>query len=232
MLDTGTITSIVLIILGTVGFYFLSSKVLLKQPPMILNILKVVFIGFIVLVAYMNYNTVQSKIELTQAVKERDMVVRERLEQVRDAQVEYKKVRGEYAASFDQLIDFLKNDSLIQVKAIGEVPDSLLGREAEALAMGIITRDTTKIPVRTLLFTENFDQVVDSMMYVPYSGGKQFVVRAGEIEKGMVKVKVFEVVSYFSDIYRGLKTDNEGYDLTDSLMIGSMNEPTTNGNWN
>ena len=200
------VLSIGLIILFTVGFYFLSSKVLIKQPPMILNIVKVVFLGLIVVVAYMNYDSVQSKIELTQTVKDRNVVVQQRLEQVRDAQVEYKKVRGEYAGSFDQLIDFLKNDSLIQVKAIGEVPDSLLGREAEALAMGIITRDTTKIPVRNVLFAENFDQVVDSMKYVPFSGGKEFVIRAGEIEKGLVKVKVFEVVSYLTDVYSGLKT--------------------------
>ena len=232
MLDTGTILSFVLILVGTVGFYFLSSKVLMKQPPMILNILKVVFVGFIAFVAYMNYDTVQSKIELTETVNLRDNVVKERLEQVRDAQIAYKKVRGEYAGSFDDLINFLKNDSLIQVKAIGEVPDSLLGREAEALAMGIITRDTTKIPVRTELFTENFDQIVDSLMYVPFTNKKQFVIRAGEIEKGLVKVKVFEVVSYMKDIYAGLKTENEGYDLADSLAVGSMTDPTTNGNWN
>ena len=34
------------------------------------------------------------------------------------------------------------------------IPDSLLGKEALALEMGIIKRDTTKIPVREILFTD------------------------------------------------------------------------------
>ena len=189
------------------------------------------FVAVAVFLAYLNYDSIDSKIVLTETVNKRNKVVQERLEQVRDAQVEYKKVRGEYANSFDKLVDFLKNDSISQVKMIGEVPDSLLGRESEALAMGIIIRDTLKIPVRNELFKDNFANVVDSMMYIPFSGGKQFAIRAGEVEKGKVKVKVFEVVAHLTDIYKGLDTDNEGYNMKDSLMIGSMEEPTTNGNW-
>lgn len=185
-----------------------------------------------IFMGYMIWNSIESKIVLTETVEERNNVVIERLEQIRDAQVEYKKVKGQYAGSFDQLINFLENDSIIQVKMEGEVPDSLLGKEAEALALGIIKRDTTKIPVREELFKGNFSSIVDSMMYIPFTNGKNFIIRAGEVEKGKVKVKVFEVVAHLKDIYQGLDTDNEGYDMADSLRIGSMEEPTTNGNWN
>ncbi|MCB0401561.1 MAG: hypothetical protein KDD41_05720 [Flavobacteriales bacterium] len=184
-----------------------------------------------IFIAYLVWNSIDSKIVLTETVAKRNKVVQKRMEQIRDAQVEYKKLKGEYANSFDKLVGFLKNDSIIQVKMEGEVPDSLLGREQEALAMGIIRRDTTKIPVREELFKENFDAIVDSMMYIPFAGGKQFIIRAGELEKEKIKVKVFEVVAHFTDVYRGLNTDNEGYDMKDSLRIGSMEEPTTNGNW-
>lgn len=184
-----------------------------------------------IFIAYMIWDSIDSKIVLTETVIKRDKVVQQRLEQIRDAQVEYKKVRGEYAGSFNQLRDFLMNDSVVQVKMEGEVPDSLLGRESEALAMGIIKRDTTKIPVRDILFADNFQNVLDSMDYIPFSGGEKFSIRSGEVEKGKVKVKVFEVVAHLKDVYKGLDTDNEGYDMSDSLAIGSMLEPTTNGNW-
>lgn len=136
-----------------------------------------------IFIAYLVWNSIDSKIVLTETVAKRNKVVQKRMEQIRDAQVEYKKLKGEYANSFDKLVGFLKNDSIIQVKMEGEVPDSLLGREQEALAMGIIRRDTTKIPVREELFKENFDAIVDSMMYIPFAGGKQFIIRAGELEK-------------------------------------------------
>lgn len=184
-----------------------------------------------IFIGYLIWNSIESKIVLTETVEARNKVVQAKLEQIRDAQVEYKKVRGEYANSFDKLLDFLANDSIIQVKMEGEVPDSLLGQEAIALELGIITRDTTKIPVRSILFPDNFDAIVDSMPYIPYTGGKTFSINAGEVEKGKVNVKVFAVTAYFKDVYAGLKTENEGYDMLDSLSIGSMEDPTTNGNW-
>jgi len=185
-----------------------------------------------IFIAYLIWDSIDSKIILTKTVEMRNKIVQEKLEHIRDAQVEYKKVRSEYASSFNQLIDFLENDSIIQIKMEGEVPDSLLGREAEALEMGIIIRDTLKISVRTELFKENFNAIVDSMPYIPFSGGKQFTIAAGEVEKGKVKVKVFEVKAALSDVYKGLATENEGYKMNEFIAIGSMSEPTTNGNWN
>ncbi|MBI2281310.1 MAG: hypothetical protein HYU68_11560 [Bacteroidetes bacterium] len=180
---------------------------------------------------YLIYDSIDSKIELEKEVRHRKSVVIERLEQIKEAQINYKKVRGEYAKSFDQLKNFLENDSLIVVKAIGVVPDSLLGQEAKALAMGIIVRDTSKIAVREELFKDNFQQVVDSLAIIPFSGGAQFSINSGEIEKGKVKVKVFEVTAPYTEVFKGLKTDNEGIDMTQALILGSMTEPSINGNW-
>lgn len=184
--------------------------------------------GFI---AYMIWDSIDSKIVLTETVKVRRNEVKERLTQISEAQIEYKKVRGAYAGSFDALTNFLKNDSIVQVKMEGEVPDSLLGKEALALEMGIIKRDTTKIPVREILFTDNFDKIVANMSIIPFAEGKQFTIKAGAIEKNKNQVSVFEVSAALTDIYAGLETDNEGYDMTEFMAVGSMEEPTTNGNW-
>lgn len=194
-------------------------------------VIQLVLIVASAFMGYLIYDSIDSKIELEKEVRLRKSIVIERLEQIKEAQINYKKVRGEYAKSFDQLKDFLENDSLIVVKAIGVVPDSLLGQESKALAMGIIVRDTSKIAVREELFKDNFQKVVDSLAIIPFSGGTKFSINSGEIEKGKVKVKVFEVAAPYTEIFKGLKTDNEGIDMTQSLILGSMTEPSINGNW-
>ena len=67
-------------------------------------------------IAYLIWNSIDSKIVLTESVEVRNAATQERLTQISDAQIEYKKIKGAYAASFDDLIYFLKNDSVIQVK--------------------------------------------------------------------------------------------------------------------
>lgn len=222
---------LLIILLGAVALYFLSKYVLIGLSPMLLNIVKIVFVVLIVLGAYMNYNAIDSKIKLASEIKTRNAAVQERLEQIRDAQVEYKKLKGEYAANFTQLIDFLKNDSLIIIYSKGNLPDSLLGQEAKAIAMGIIVRDTTKSPVRNELFKENFDEIVSKINLVPFNDGLEFEMANGEIEKGKVKVKVFEAKTSYTNVYKGLDVKNEGLDLDAFIAVGSLEEPTTNGNW-
>lgn len=222
---------LIIIILGAVALYFLSKYVFVGLSPMLLNVIKLVFVALIAVAAYMNYDSIQSKIELEKEIKKRNKVVQTKLEKIRDAQIEYKKLKGEYAGSFNQLLDFLNNDSLIIVYSEGEVHDSLLGQEARALELGIIVRDTTKVPVRQELFKEDFDKIVKDMNIVPYSDGVEFEIAAGEIEKGKVMVKVFEVKTQYKNVYNGLDLKNEGVDLDAYIAVGSMEEPTTNGNW-
>ena len=222
---------LIIIILAAVALYFLSKYVLVGLSPMLLNIVKIVFVALIAVAAYMNYDSIQSKIELEKEIKKRNKVVQERLENIRDAQIEYKKIKGEYAGNFNKLLDFLNNDSIVLVYSEGEVPDSLIGQEARALELGIIVRDTTKVPVREELFKENFDKVVKDMNIVPFSDGVEFEIASGEIEKGKVMVKVFEVKTPYKNVYNGLDLKNEGVDLDAYIAVGSMEEPTTNGNW-
>ncbi len=194
-------------------------------------VIQLVLIVASLFMGYLVYYSISSKIELEKEVKNRKLVVIERLEQIKEAQINYKKVRGEYANSFEKLRDFLENDSLVVVKAIGDIPDSLIGQESKALRLGIIVRDTSKIAVKSEIFKDNFRKIVDSLDVIPFSGGKKFVINSGEVEKGKVKVKVFEVSATYIDILKGLKTDNEGIDMTKSLTLGSMTEPSINGNW-
>lgn len=69
------------------------------------------------------------------------------------------------------------------------------------------------------------------MKYVPFSGGDEFRMQAGVIEKNKVNVNVFEVSTTLEKVFTGLETKNENIKLTDEIKVGSMNEPITTGNW-
>ena len=103
--------------------------------------------------------------------------------------------------------------------------------------MGIVTRDTFYISVKDSIFSANYLKehiapfYFDSLPFIPFSAKKKFEIRAGEIEKGGLWVSVFEVFASFKDFYTGLNTENEDVDLSDGLKVGSMDEPSTSGNW-
>jgi hypothetical protein len=176
--------------------------------------------------AYMIYAGIQSKIEFRDMAQQRREVVQERLMDIVTAQKEFKTEKGRYAANFNELLHFLQADSLTIVKAIGNVPDTLT--EAEAVAQGIVIRDTSLVPASSI-FPDNYP--LDSLQIIPFSGGNHFKMKAGQIEKNKVNVNVFEASAKLEDVYKGLKTKNENVDLNAVLQVGSMTEPITTGNW-
>ncbi len=176
--------------------------------------------------AFYIYSGIQQKIEFKKKAEERREVVQERLLNIVIAQKEFKSEKGRYAANFPELENFLINDSLTIIKAIGNVPDSLT--ESEAVERGIVIRDTALVPASTI-FDESIN--VQELKIVPFSDNKEFDIQAGVIEKNKVNVNVFEVSTPFANVYNGLKTKNENVNLEDVLKVGSMTEPITTGNW-
>src|SRR5690606_16178545 len=99
----------------------------------------------------------------------------------------------------------------------GFVPDSLT--EQQAVEMGIVSRDTSFIAVRDSIL-KNIN--IDSLKYIPFSGGEIFSIDAGQIEKNKVNVNVFEVSAKYGQFLKGLNTKNENVDLEKDLKVGSM----------
>lgn len=177
--------------------------------------------------AYMIYSGIQEKIIFKKMAQDRREVVQERLLNIVIAQKEFKSQKGRYAANFPELEHFLNSDSLVIIKAIGTVPDTLT--EVEAVEQGIVIRDTNLVPAISIF--EGTDVVVDSLKYIPFSDAKTFKMQADIIEKNKVNVNVFEASAKLEDVYRGLKTQNENINLEDVLKVGSLTEPITTGNW-
>jgi len=202
-------------------------------------------IGF----AYLDYRSIDDEIDRRALLKEMQQEIKQRLRDIRDAQVEYKSKYGKYAPDFSVLKDFILNDKAITVKKEGDVPDQISTTMLEALGLeqapdeglteqqawilaqkGVISgfsRDTTYQSVMEKLFTNDraagtreskYKFNIDSLDVVPFSGGRKFVMFTDFLTKNNTQVPVLLV--------------KENAPLTkDTLMIGSLTEASTSGNW-
>jgi hypothetical protein len=192
----------------------------------------------IFVLAYFVVKSPVNQIIFENAFNERKSEVVQKLIDIRSAQVAYKDKYKVYAGDFNTLIEFLNNDSIAIIKAIGEVPDSLT--EDQALELGIISRDSAYISSYESVFTEEYilnrassiPLNINELSLVPFSkSNKAFNIESGNIEKGKVVVQVFEVSTNYSTFMDGIDSDNKGVNLNNLLKVGSMIEPKINGNW-
>ena len=189
-----------------------------------------------IILAYFVYNSINSEVEFQQVAKVRVAENVQKLKDLRQVQIAYKKVNNTYSNNFESLIDFLENDSMAIVKAIGETPDSLT--DVQALELGIISRDTAYVLAKETVLDEaylssrndKFPLDLSSLTTVPHSD-QNYSVDAGMVEKGKVVVQVFEISTTYGAVFTGLDAENKRFELGNLLKVGSMDEASLNGNW-
>lgn len=202
--------------------------ILMKLGLLNATIQKVLFFAFIplaVVTAYFAYRSIQAPIEFNRLKEKRYAKVIKNLETIRDWQLAHKSVYRGYAPNFDSLFVFVNTDSFPVIKAIGTVPDTLT--EQQAVEMGLVKRDTGLVSVRDSLFKLEGD--IEEIAIIPFSKNQKFTMESGVIEKGQVKVPVFWVFAQNSYIFDGIEP--EYYDPREGLQVGSMDDPSTSGNW-
>ena len=189
-----------------------------------------------IILAYFVFNSIDSEIKFREVAKVRITENVQKLKDLRQVQIAYKKVNNTYANNFESLLDFLENDSMVIVKAIGETPDSLT--DAQALELGIISRDTAYVLAKETVFdeaylssrNEKYPLNLTTLTNIPHSE-ELYSINAGRIEKGKVMVQVFEISTTYAAIFTGLDAKNKSYELNNLLKVGSMDEASLNGNW-
>ena len=192
----------------------------------------------IIILAFLVYKSPISLKEFQEETNYRKAAVIQDLKDIRTAQIAYKDRYKTYADNFESLISFIKNDSVLLIKAIGETPDSLT--DEQALKAGIISRDTIYSPVMESVFGENylvtrdnrFSFDINELSTVPFTNGQSnYEIDAGRVEKGKVIVQVFEVSTQYKTFLNDLNANNKGINLEDFIRVGSMSEASINGNW-
>mgnify|MGYP001457998075 CR=1 FL=1 len=161
-----------------------------------------------VLLAYLVYNSVSSELAFQEKAEIRLSENIQKLKDLRQLQICFKKTYGNYANNFDVLNDFLLNDSLPIIRAIGERPDTLT--DAQALEIGIITRDTTFAPAISTVFDEtylssrnpNYPLDIKALYNIPQSD-KKYNITSGFVEKGKVVEAVELTELHTAGVYEG-----------------------------
>ncbi len=189
----------------------------------------------ILVLGYLLVDSIHQPIRFQQEQRARYNRTIDRLKDIRTAQLAYRSVYGEFTGSFDTLINFIRNDSFRVVMSIGDADDE------EAIARGEqIIRDTILVSVRDSLFSGGYP--VDSLRYVPFTGGREeFFLGAGEVMTGSgLNVKVFEAHVHNDVLLAGLdrqlvinmNDERVKREQFPGLRVGSLTETTNNaGNW-
>jgi len=194
-------------------------------------VIQLVLLVVIVALGWFVYESIMEPVKFKQEMDARQTKVVQHLKDIRNVQYYYKNKNGEYSNSFDSLIIFIKTG---EIPIVNIIPDP---------------EDTTF--VRTINDTVGFVSIVDSLFgrrpnmnvaalgIIPFSNGKIFKLNSGSINRGGVKVSVFEARAHYNTYLNGMDEQTviniiaakEDIDRYPGLKVGSMTEPTTDGNW-
>lgn len=188
---------------------------------------------FIVIVAlgYFVYDSIMKPVRFNKEKRQREKVVIERLKDIRSSQFIFKQLNGSYAPNFDTLISFLKIAEIPVVKIIPDPNDT---------TYTLTINDTIRyINVADSLFGKRDNYQYTQLMTIPFSGGKFFALQSDTIERGGVEVHVFEAKAPFTSFLNGMNEQAviniiakfEDIERYPGLRVGSLTEPSTDGNW-
>ena len=195
-----------------------------------------------IILAFLVYNSIDSEVEFNQQAKERIAENVQKLKDLRTLQIAFKRENDVFADNFTSLLDFIQNDSTTIIKSVGETPDSLINglqiTDAQALEMGLISRDTFYVSAKESVFNgdylssrnNNYPFDISQLSLIPNTN-TEYNISADVIEKGKVSVQVFEISAAYRDVFSALDAENKKYDLNSLLKVGSMTEASLNGNW-
>ncbi len=207
------------------------------------TVIQILLVVAAIVFTYFIYQSIQRPIIFEKAKDARYEATVQRLKDIRKAELAYKDVYGQFTGSWDTLIHFVEYDSVRNVKAIGELTDSMIEAkitEKKAIEMGLIIRDTIKQSVLISLFGGDFD--ANSLRYVPVPGEPtEFHLGQTTIVTGSgIKVPVFEAKVHNNILLRGLdeqliinlNDQRRTNDKYPGLRVGSLVETNNNaGNW-
>ncbi len=209
-------------------------------------IIQIILAGVIIFLGYKCYNSIMIPQRFTEIKKQRYERIVQRLIDIRTAQDAYKGVYGVYTGNFDTLINFIKYDSVKNVRSIGSLSDDDLEKgvtEAQAIKEGKIIRDTIKVNALEAVFSKDYP--IDELRYVPFTKRKhQFKMGASSVftDSG-VEVPIFEArvsnMVIFEDIrdeYNDQLLEENGerkrLNKYPGLKVGDLKEANNNvGNW-
>ena len=195
--------------------------------------------------------------------KMREEIAIQRLKDIRDLQNAYKSVNGRYVSTIDSLQRFYREGTMPISIQIGSNYDSLAiantkrikarfprlkGEELSrklyeyylAGEKNLVFTRTVSVPVRDTLFRSRPDFNVDSIAFIPFSGGIPIQMDATIRTVTGVRVPLFEASIPYRLLLKGMNTEYVEQRIKwandagryPGLRVGSINAPNNNaGSW-
>ncbi|MEI6348994.1 MAG: hypothetical protein WCP69_13690 [Bacteroidota bacterium] len=216
------------------------------------KLIQAVLVIAVVILSVLIYRSIIRPEKYRIIAEDRKAIVVEQMKDIRTAQIAYKSVKGLYANDFDQLMTFLTEGRMPIVIKTGTVPDSLT--EIQALKKGIVKRDTVFVDAFKEIFKDKPNIDIKKLPIIPFSDNQKFEMSSDTINKGNIKVPVFKVIApkaaylkgidneltkkstglsalinsiLFSNLEKQFEKNPKYFDL----IMGSLQEPSTDGNW-
>jgi hypothetical protein len=203
-------------------------------------VINIILFAIIVLLAWQVVKSIQAPIKFGNEQKAREAKVVERLIDIRNAEVLYKNANNKYTANFDSLILFCQNAEIPIVKIVPDPTDTTFTRTINDTIGFVKVMDSLKAD------RDNFN--INDIKWVPFSQPQQnFELEAGMIKRSGIDIPVFEARTPY-EVYLATpgeafsekewnqrrdnaKAEKESINRYAGLKVGSMEEATTDGNW-
>ena len=197
-------------------------------------VVSIALAAIILFLGYLVYDSPMSLVRFNRINETRRAAVISHLKDIREIQKYYRQSNGAYANDFASLLAFAEEGEIPIVRIIPDPTDSTDTRSI---------RDTIGfVSVRDSLFgnRENFN--LRDVAIVPYSENVQFELQAGTVDRSGMKVHVFEAktlnINFLTkgmEKYRqeviNLNNTLEQLEKYPGLKVGSMEDVSTDGNW-
>ncbi|MCK9269331.1 MAG: hypothetical protein RBR47_10800 [Bacteroidales bacterium] len=188
-----------------------------------IRILQIVLLLGIAYLGYLLWETIQTPVRFNREKDERAALVVQNLKDIRSVQQMYRSLNDTFANNLDSLIKFMHQGQIPVVKLTYDPTDTTLTKT--------ISDTLGYISVADSLFGRRPNFKVENLKYIPFSDKEKFTMEAGRINKGGVMVPVFMAMARKEDYLDGLDKNLIRNPSVKDLIVGSMSEPTIDGNW-
>lgn len=194
------------------------------------SLIQVILALVILLLGFLIYRSISTPVKFNQELSSRADVVIDKLKDIRTAEQLYKHLNKRFTGDFDTLVQFIRNGKIPVVKMIPDPKDTTFTRT--------ITDTIGFVSIYDSIFAKK-PYKIEELNLVPYSEGQKFELMAGQIDKGGVKVAVFQASTPLESYSKGmnnqlvvnLKKEMEDKNKFPGLKVGSMTDASTDGNW-
>jgi hypothetical protein len=188
-----------------------------------IRILQIVLLLGIAYLGYLLWETIQTPVRFNREKDERAALVVQNLKDIRSVQQMYRSLNDTFANNLDSLVKFMHQGQIPVVKLAYDPTDTTLTKT--------ISDTLGYISVADSLFGRRPNFKVENLRYIPFSDKEKFTMEAGRINKGGVMVPVFMAMARKEDYLDGLDKNLIRNPSVKDLIVGSMSEPTIDGNW-